>query len=49
MTKNTVTVSIDVELCAEIREIQAIEIRKRNGSVSFSQTLEEVLKRGLKK
>ncbi len=47
MAKQTVTVRIDEDLCAKIREIQTIEIRKRNGSVSFSEALEDVLRRGL--
>ena len=49
MTKQTITVRIDKEFCARIREIQSDEMKKRNETFSFSQALEIVLSRGLDK
>ena len=49
MTKLTITVRIDKEFCARIREIQSDEMNKRNETFSFSDALEIALARGLDK
>ena len=44
-----VTIVLDDELIKKLHEIQAKQIKESTGSVSFSEVINETLKKGLRK
>ena len=47
MKKQRVCLLLNFEIYEKMRKIQADEIKKKNRSVSFSQTVEELVKNGI--
>ena len=43
-----ITITLDENIIAKIRSIQAEKILKANRSISFSQVVEQILREGLK-
>ncbi len=43
-----ITITLDENIIAKIRSIQAEKIAKTNRSISFSQVVEQILREGLK-
>jgi len=43
-----ITIILDDDLVTKLRKIQAENIKKSNGSISFSYVINETLKKGLK-
>jgi len=48
LNKQRVCLLIDFEIYKKIRNIQAAQIKKTKRSVSFSQTVEDLVKNGIK-
>ncbi len=44
-----ITIMLDDEIAAKLRGIQAQQLKKSEGSVSFSNVINQVLSEGLKK
>ena len=49
MVKQRICLLIDLEVYKKMRNIQADQIRKTNRSISFSQTVEDLVKNGMAK
>jgi hypothetical protein len=45
---NRITIMLDDDLSSKLRKIQAEQIKKTGNGVSFSQVINETLKKGMK-
>jgi hypothetical protein len=48
LEQDRITIMLDKESHRKLRILQAAKIRKTNGSVSLSSTINEVIKKGLR-
>jgi len=49
MTRKRITIMMDAEIYNKLRTIQSTQIKKTNNSVSFSNVVEQMLVKSIKK